>query len=537
MMRSAGNENRSGEMNRLLQRGFYPAVLILLAFSIYLIRMDGYALKRCVYHDEGVSYLCAAGKQGLYYNERSSEVHPSNRWAKTDEWKEFYAIERPFDFKTIRTDLIVNDVHPPLYFWTLHTFGYFFGIDAKTGPALNTVLHVLTFFVFFMLLTALTSDRPAIVATLALWTLSPSVIGVTFVARQYELCTLLFLTSLLLFVKIVTTKGPLGYLSVGLSLALFLGILSHYQFIYVFGVVGLLALVSFWFGWITSKKMLGLVGTVILSFGLFIVAQPVFFEHIQKIDDWKQPDSFPKLLERLNMVAIELYQFLAVNQGGNLLSVTVLLVTLSLLARLTVTAARDGRRQQFLVMLAFWLIAGLIIGQYLTFYSPWHAMEDRYLALVWPLWSLMLVLLVASLPGAAFKSTALGAIVVSMVVVGYVQHDKIHYLCRGSAPYLDLMSQHDTYLVDAPHWGRMPKIMLNFDGGKEIYVATQRELLSDSDRWMNHLRTREHALYISMLGYDNDRQKRDRILDLLEGRFEVREVQEGRYAGYALTRK
>jgi len=183
---------RSGQVyNTVVKSTRTATVILLIALALGTgVRISANLLKRTVEHDECIYILSATGHQSAYADIVSGEHAPLGEWTPASRWKELLLIDDKFCFQRISRDLARYDIHPPLYFWALHTWSIFFGIHHWTGLSLNLLIFLFTAAVLFQLARSTLSNDINAAAVVLLWALSPYSALVSTYARPYELFVL-----------------------------------------------------------------------------------------------------------------------------------------------------------------------------------------------------------------------------------------------------------------------------------------------------------------------------------------------------------
>ncbi len=142
-----------------------------------------------------------------------------------------------------------QDVHPPLYYWLLLLFRYIFGAQnhALSGFALNALCYVLSAILLVALTRKLKFNTLMTGAILLCFALARGSVSMTVFIRMYELLqlwVLLFIYFALIIIQkkqssVKTLLLPL----LGLFLATYAGLLTHYYFLFVMVPVALFALI------------------------------------------------------------------------------------------------------------------------------------------------------------------------------------------------------------------------------------------------------------------------------------------------------
>ena len=115
----------------------------------------------------------------------------SGRWVPARAWQFYWQSDKLGDLVHIGPDLAAYDVHPPLYFYVLHLWLMLTGMHHWAGPALNLVFALLTMLALFGLARALGFERLESSLVVLAWALSPAVVSISALTRQYDQVALL----------------------------------------------------------------------------------------------------------------------------------------------------------------------------------------------------------------------------------------------------------------------------------------------------------------------------------------------------------
>ena len=215
--------------------------LNLIAFVVLLValvagiglRVHAQRATSNVQHDEAWSYASAAGRLGPFVAAMGGDPGTSltGRWVPAAEWQRFWTSQGLADVKHIATDLSSWDVHPPLYFGLLHAWLLATGMHVWAGRALNLVFAALTILGIFGLARALGFKRLEGALAALVWAVSPAVVSISSITRQYDLVALT--TVLLVWGLVGAVKERRGgvrrlYL-LWLAVATAAALLTHYQ--------------------------------------------------------------------------------------------------------------------------------------------------------------------------------------------------------------------------------------------------------------------------------------------------------------------
>jgi uncharacterized membrane protein len=92
-------------------------------------------------------------------------------WTPASHWKKLLLIDEKFCFQKISRDLARHDIHPPLYFWALHTWCIVVGVHHWAGLSLNLLIFIFTAVVLFQLARSTLSNDLSAAAVVLLWAL------------------------------------------------------------------------------------------------------------------------------------------------------------------------------------------------------------------------------------------------------------------------------------------------------------------------------------------------------------------------------
>ena len=204
---------------------------ILIAVIIALQLMTAFCFctqKQGFHYDENYSYYSSNVTSGLVPTDRY--------WMDTNEIKnEFMVLKgEGFNYGTVKL-MQTFDVHPPLYYFVLHTVCSFTpGVFSKwQGLSVNLLFFVLALIMLVKIADIVSNgDRFVTLATLLLFGFSPSVFsGITFI-RMYMMLTFLCFCGLYIHLKGFDKKNRTitgFYLPVFLTS--YLGFMTHYYYV------------------------------------------------------------------------------------------------------------------------------------------------------------------------------------------------------------------------------------------------------------------------------------------------------------------
>jgi len=447
-------------------------------------------------------------------------IQPHNGW----EWKQFLTIEQPFCFSTIATDLSRTDIHPPLYFWLLHIFLLLFGMHAWTGPLLNTCLAVGTAMaLFFFARTCFSKTIPALAASV-LWFACPTAISASQVARQYDLLTLL---SVLLITQCVWVcrSGQVLSWRTGLAILVLciLGPMTHLHFGLVMAGCGVFMLLHL--TGMGIKKFLAIIALMGLGVCLFYVIHPGILQSINQGKVQLQTYSVENLKDRFTVCWFALGQFFGIVVPFHALAylfaiATVFLFVLSGLHRWGVVLLKkiDIRSSEYPALFYFIWNWGFNVALYLTFFSPFHAMGDRYLSLVWPFMACICVLFLRYVPQNSH--------LLMVVLAGILLFFSTLYPLNTERPFfpnadpMPDLQKHEALLVDTHSRGFMLQLIYAVPEDKMVFVGSQQEILANPDAVLSQ--PFKSFCYYNLNAYGNNHEQARQVIDILSQHYFIR---------------
>ena len=380
-------------------RGVVFSLVGLALFLYGLLLVMGVEGTPVTSHDSIISYLAATGHQGEYERSRSGEL--SGRFVKASEWKRLWRIEDRFCFSRIAEDLAHNDRHPPLYFWLLHLAFLAAGASAWAGMALHLVVGWLVVIAVFLFVRFLLEDDRYAALACVLWAVSPGVLTTSVESRQYLILSLWVLLFIWQTLRIAESQSGWKLCqAVLLVLTMWLGLMTHYQFVLIMsGGVGWLSLRFF-----RRRDFQGLgitAGLVMGAIVLLWLTHPQFYLSLRSIP--ASADG-PGFLVRLSALAEGSLHFFCLDKAYTRW-LKWLLVPLLFLAGWALTRARrksqPGSASQprlggmwFFLLWVFLSMA----GPYLAALTPAHAVGLRYFAPLYPLMAGLIALGISRLP-------------------------------------------------------------------------------------------------------------------------------------------
>ncbi|MGO4936269.1 hypothetical protein ACTQ54_01290 [Fundicoccus sp. Sow4_H7] len=253
----------------------FPLAFLCLLFIIVAVLLYYFNLKQGYHVDEIYTY----GLSNSYYQPMPFDF---NQWLDGSYYLNYLSptAEVRFAYDSVIYNQI-QDVHPPLYYFFIHTISSFFpGVFTKwIGLSFNGFVHLLIFLVLLMLLKQLSDKKWVALIGASFWALSKGALSSAVFIRMYHLLTLWEVILLYLLVLYVSKLFNQKSLLFGLALICYFGGLTHYYFyIYAFLLVAVACIYLFLQGRWKDGIQVGLVA--LLGIGLALASFPTVFTHL-----------------------------------------------------------------------------------------------------------------------------------------------------------------------------------------------------------------------------------------------------------------
>lgn len=380
---------------------FGIALLWFLIVAGLLFRIHALAnIKEGLTHDESIAWLCAAAAESRFANELPDLVdHP----VPAASFHSFLQRPASFAFGTVARDLALTDIHPPLFFWGLHVQHVLVGLTPQNQSAINLALALVTLGLVYRLGRRFSGSHAVGMVCAAVWFLSPAVIGIEFQTRHYPLFAVLVLLSLELSDRLIAGDRSPSIVT-AFCLVCAAGMLTHYFFVITMVPGSLMML---------AKHRLGLqsrlyFGAVIVALALFLLCFPAFFDFLRmKAVVRGGADVAGGLAKaipgRLKLLAVGAAEYFTLRRSLiPVYAIALLAVIGSAGIRFVrsrsseslgaVRRSLDEPTIRYAVDLAWFILFTTML--YISGISPAHAFRGQYLAYIWPLASVFLVMVV-----------------------------------------------------------------------------------------------------------------------------------------------
>ena len=204
------------------------AFFLLLLFQMALLCYFG-VRKQGFHEDELYSYYSTNKTAGLFVNDRE--------WVERDDFRNDFVVLEGEQFRYgIVKQMQSWDVHPPFYYYLLHTVCSLFpGVFSKwTGIAVNMAAFVLCYFLLAYLVYQSVAGTRGIFLAFAVcmfWGFSAAVISGVMFIRMYQWLTLFVLLCACLHIRAVRRQNYGMSFFIPLAVTVFLGFMTQYYYI------------------------------------------------------------------------------------------------------------------------------------------------------------------------------------------------------------------------------------------------------------------------------------------------------------------
>jgi hypothetical protein len=360
--------------------------------------------------DEAPSFLAAACQQREVARILETNAPPVGQWVSTQVWREYLRPKKVWCLGEISAGLVETDRHPPLYFWILHFWLLVFEPSFPAVLALNACFALATAALLYALGVRLFGKPVAAAVSVLVWVVSPRAIETTQLARHYQLFALACVLFAWALAREVQRRERGGFRDAApLAAAAFVGLLTHYQFLFVAAAGGVYLLWSLGF-----KKSLPAGVGVLVGLVATNLVHPTFYAMLGGPSVGP-----PERLERVRStgrVLGEAAEFLGYALRGlrshSMTHGFAQAVTGCFLVLALAAAFLRWRRSQpvdarFLVVPVL-LLAQMLLVQRLGL-APHHMGYPRHLSALQPLLALLPGYLLAAAPGTVRELGAAGA--------------------------------------------------------------------------------------------------------------------------------
>lgn len=495
------------------QRYCWAAVLICLLIAGYLA-----SARQIVFLDEQFSLAHANSSQGAFmapdigtFMTYEDGENFYGKWIEGDSFRNYLSSQKAENFRyDFIGENLKQDVHPPLYFWMVHTVCSFFTgrADLHLLLAVNLILYVLMIWGLFRVAQFLGASLRQAFAVCLLWGLSSGGLITVLFARMYMLQTLCFLGIGYELLKLMQTEKVQKCSLMRLGLWMLAAMLTQYHSLFLILVsVELAVLVALYQ---KQYQKIGILFAIILAVSAaFFLIYPESVQvmmHSQRGEEawtkvgegWKNPLLWSAMLVRGGQVMFKnLLGISGVPAWGYVLLFGVSVIGLMLFCRQKM----------------WWLIAGgvLVAGLGTAFLMPFmYEFDVRYFSPLLPWTALVVVYLVCN--GTEKWTSKIKPLIMALLLAGcaflgirqtqeiFWRHDKVQ-----NARFLQQVKGKDVFVLENYH------LILFYE--RAYYLQNARRVFADRSgmcpAWVNQLEQYDGDFVLVLNGEDKYHQGYD----------------------------
>ena len=424
-------------------------ILILIGIRVYF----GYQ-KEDFFMDETFSYTLMNMKEGAGMIQTAPEFN--NIWISGDKIKNMLVVSKD---EVLRYDIVyynqTQDVHPPLYYFLLHTASALsFGNFTKwTGIILNILIFVGISFTLYVIGKKVFKSTIWAIVLVAIYGVSAGAIFSTIFIRMYELLILFVLLYLNKVIDIlkkniidkedITKKDMLELVTIFV-----LGMLTHYHFIIISVLISLVLFIIMLFKKVKISRICTYVGINILGLLIYSAIYPSFYTHM--FGTQRGTESTGNLLNLADYAdrikrGINVFDVNIFGEAGKIIiPIFILFITLAVIKKilengLKKVEEKDGKKEETecidKYILGIVIISTIIYFMLVSKIVPF--MSIRYFLIIVPLIHIVLVYIFKFVMETLVKKEILRISMVVIIILGYMLisltvAEKNEFLYKGS---------------------------------------------------------------------------------------------------------
>ena len=424
-------------------------ILILIGIRVYF----GYQ-KEDFFMDETFSYTLMNMKEGAGMIQTAPEFN--NIWISGEKIKNMLVVSKD---EVLRYDIVyynqTQDVHPPLYYFLLHTASALsFGNFTKwTGIILNILIFIGISFALYVIGKKVFKSTIWAIVLVAIYGVSAGAIFSTIFIRMYELLILFVLLYLNKVIDIlkkniidkedITKKDMLELVTIFV-----LGMLTHYHFIIISVLISLVLFIIMLFKKVKISRICTYVGINILGLLIYSAIYPSFYTHMFGTQRGTEStgnllnlaDYADRIKRGINVFDVNIFG----EVGKIIIPIFILFITLAVIKKilengLKKVEEKDGKKEETecidKYILGIVIISTIIYFMLVSKIVPF--MSIRYFLIIVPLIHIVLVYIFKFVMETLVKKEILRISMVVIIILGYMLisltvAEKNEFLYKGS---------------------------------------------------------------------------------------------------------
>lgn len=424
-------------------------ILILIGIRVYF----GYQ-KEDFFMDETFSYTLMNMKEGAGMIQTAPEFN--NIWISGDKIKNMLVVGKD---EVLRYDIVyynqTQDVHPPLYYFLLHTASALsFGNFTKwTGIILNIIIFVGICAVLYIIGKKIFKSTIWAFVLVTIYGVSTGAIFSTLFIRMYELLILFVLIYLnkiidILKTNVIENKNISKKDIIQLVTIFVLGMLTHYHFIIISVLISLVLFIIMLFKKVKISRICTYVGINILGLLIYSAIYPSFYTHMFGTQRGTEStgnllnlaDYADRIKRGINVFDVNIFG----EVGKIIIPIFILFITLAVIKKilenvLKKVEEKDGKKEEtecidkyiLGIVIISTIIYFMLVGKIVPF------MSIRYFLIIVPLIHIVLVYIFKFVMETLVKKEILRISMVVIIILGYMLisltvAEKNEFLYKGS---------------------------------------------------------------------------------------------------------
>ena len=424
-------------------------ILILIGIRVYF----GYQ-KEDFFMDETFSYTLMNMKEGAGMIQTAPEFN--NIWISGEKIKNMLVVSKD---EVLRYDIVyynqTQDVHPPLYYFLLHTASALsFGNFTKwTGIILNILIFIGISFALYVIGKKVFKSTIWAFVLVAIYGVSAGAIFSTIFIRMYELLILFVLLYLnkiidILKMNVIENKNISKKDIIQLVTIFVLGMLTHYHFIIISVLISLVLFIIMLFKKVKISRICTYVGINILGLLIYSAIYPSFYTHMFGTQRGTEStgnllnlaDYADRIKRGINVFDVNIFG----EVGKIIIPIFILFITLAVIKKilengLKKVEEKDGKKEEtecidkyiLGIVIISTIIYFMLVGKIVPF------MSIRYFLIIVPLIHIVLVYIFKFVMETLVKKEILRISMVVIIILGYMLisltvAEKNEFLYKGS---------------------------------------------------------------------------------------------------------
>lgn len=352
-------------------------LMVQLALSLYIVDKKNY-----LFFDEVFSYASANNPKTEY------RYLPENQWLDESWYVNYMGVQKEHQFEyQIPYNNQVRDVHPPLFYFFLHTacslvpgrFSYL------AGATFNIIFFLCSSIVLYFLGKELFGYKTCGLITSFLFAISYGGLNTMVFVRMYMLLTLMVLLHSLIYVKFFSKEEISLKAYVFLGISLVGGVLTQYYFLFVAFLFGTWFTVRFSYKK-QYKNLIKYLMTIALSAGVSLSLWPSMISHLFYGSRGKEAQSSMLSLEGYYFSLKEMFRILNDEMFHNYLRTIIIVGVI-----LVIITLKNHLEENIDLLKKIAVIIYVCLGYYLIVSKVSPYLVERYIMPIYPLVYLLVV--------------------------------------------------------------------------------------------------------------------------------------------------